>query len=542
MPRSQAKRIALGFVALTAIHTHTAFAEGQTEIEGTPLVTSLEVGESGAQLVTVFDIGEGVGVFEGDILVSLAAGAGSRSSTVQAQSFSIPSLSGRLWPNGTLHYAIDSELSDNTKSRILAAIEHWNTRTPIRIEPRSNQTDYVRFIVAEGCASYVGRFGGEQEIHSGPYCSKGNFIHEIGHTLGLHHEHTRPDRDTYVTIHESNIQSGKELNFNITDENAQRNTSYDYGSIMHYGSHFFSTTGEATIVPKQAGVTIGQRTALSNDDIRGISALYSSSFSVGLELSPQRPMPGLGSTITATIELQNITGSAVESLSASTTLPASVSFQQLNNSTGWSCSSVLQDLICTGPPSLQHGASTHIEVQMLAPSSASALNYSFSFSAERSGVALSNDAVRTLTMTTVNDPPTISLDPLTVIVPINDISAPVARIQADDLNGHTLRAYTITSQSHPGMFQVDADNGDIYATDSSSLNDLNGQTAQVHVTVSDGFADSPTTPVEINMLTTGALNNSLSSGAGGGVFMSFGLLLLLPLRRLRRKAAIITEG
>ena len=38
-------------------------------------------------------------------------------------------------------------------------------------------------------------------------------VHELLHTLGFVHEHTRPDRDNFVEVNTDNIVSGKEGNF-----------------------------------------------------------------------------------------------------------------------------------------------------------------------------------------------------------------------------------------------------------------------------------------------------------------------------------------
>jgi hypothetical protein len=62
---------------------------------------------------------------------------------------------------------------------------------------------------------------------------------------------------------------GKFLKFSDED--------YDYGSVMHYGTHAFSRGFGSTIsaikeVPK--GVQIGQRLTMSDSDVRKINKLY----------------------------------------------------------------------------------------------------------------------------------------------------------------------------------------------------------------------------------------------------------------------------
>ena len=70
-------------------------------------------------------------------------------------------------------------------------------------------------------------------------------VHELLHTLGFVHEHTRPDRDDFISVNMDNIEPGKEKNFEKRPEGTRdffekgsvdsRNTPYDVLSLLHYG-------------------------------------------------------------------------------------------------------------------------------------------------------------------------------------------------------------------------------------------------------------------------------------------------------------------
>ncbi|GFR27862.1 zinc metalloproteinase nas-8, partial [Trichonephila clavata] len=187
----------------------------------------------------------------------------------------------QLWPEGIVYYEIDWKLRD-VKDILEEAFKEYETKTCIRFKPKTPTTkDYIKLTIVTGCWSSVGRRGGEQEISLSEGChDKVSAVHEIGHALGLWHEHSRSDRDDYLEIIWSNIKPGAEQNFLKLKpwENNLLGEEFDYNSIMLYGEYAFAKDKKSmTMKPRKEGVVIGlinDKPGLSESDVRRINKLY----------------------------------------------------------------------------------------------------------------------------------------------------------------------------------------------------------------------------------------------------------------------------
>ena len=132
------------------------------------------------------------------------------------------------------------------------------------------------------CQAYLGATLG-LPIKLDRYCleSVGQLAHELGHIIGLHHEHQRNDRDHYIEILWSNIR-GPHKYGKVHTYYTYASTRYDLGSIMHYSPYnsdavnkslpVFQLRGNVTYAGK-----IGQRDCLSLRDVEAINTLYNCS-------------------------------------------------------------------------------------------------------------------------------------------------------------------------------------------------------------------------------------------------------------------------
>jgi len=199
----------------------------------------------------------------------------------------------KQWPSGVVPYDISAITNTQDQKTITDAMQTlmFAVGTPIAnsqqrtacvfFRPRqATDKTYFKIQYGNGCSAHVGHLTSQQStmtLQQKGCFSSGTIQHELMHVLGFYHEQSRPDRDNFLTINLENVQENMRHNFNkyawgSTVHN--QGSSYDYNSVMHYGTTAFSMNGKPTMVPRQGGVVIGNAKVLSPVDIAEVRHYY----------------------------------------------------------------------------------------------------------------------------------------------------------------------------------------------------------------------------------------------------------------------------
>ncbi|NOX58451.1 MAG: hypothetical protein GXP29_06280 [Planctomycetes bacterium] len=199
-----------------------------------------------------------------------------------------------LWLNNTVPYAFHANTSPSQQADALNAMSLVEGISSMNFVARTTEADYVIFQDAGGNSSFIGRIGGAQMINISNWSTAFVIVHEIMHAMGVFHEQSRSDRDTFVQINSANICqnccSGGPCdgNFDIA-AGASIVGPYDFESVMHYGQCFFSSCANCSANPGACSTItvlppndvmwqnlIGQSTHFSAGDILTIQTMYPS--------------------------------------------------------------------------------------------------------------------------------------------------------------------------------------------------------------------------------------------------------------------------
>lgn len=212
----------------------------------------------------------------------------------------------KTWSNNTVYYTFNSNITRYFYWEIMDAIEQWSSQTQLKFVRATGAKDYVEFILGDdGRYSNVGRIGGRQYINlDRSWADKGTVMHEIGHAIGMIHEHQcwifhNGSNNGALVFKWDNIKSSAKSNYT---QYSKAHDSYSAGvddpnypinSLMIYGSfsNFAIDSSKPVLTYRRYGgfeqTFNAQRSYLSVSDRMAVAKKYGYSYNPATD--PNKP-------------------------------------------------------------------------------------------------------------------------------------------------------------------------------------------------------------------------------------------------------------
>jgi len=175
----------------------------------------------------------------------------------------------RLWTGGVVEFKFYKTFLLEHQLVMKKAMLYITSSTPCVtfVPATSSSVNFVLIIPGAKCASELGMQGGQQMITLNSACFRDGIrvpVHQLLHTLGFVGEHTRPDRDDFITLNVDNIRPGLEhhfakrpygdAEFHTSGSVNHQHTPYDFFSVLHYGPLEGSKDGSSEVINYRFGL------------------------------------------------------------------------------------------------------------------------------------------------------------------------------------------------------------------------------------------------------------------------------------------------
>lgn len=197
----------------------------------------------------------------------------------------------KKWPNGYVPYYFSGAWTATEKAAVRTAMKAYSDVASINFTETTARGSYILKVEkgapAPGCyaagSSTLGYVSAPViTLLPEDVTNQGVLIHELGHTLGFDHEHSRPERGQFISINWSNLTSPVTSIMQQVFTSPTNHTPYDVWSVMHYKSYSTAPAGCTVIDPAKPILTTLKghsilNTKLSSMDIQGLKLTYGSS-------------------------------------------------------------------------------------------------------------------------------------------------------------------------------------------------------------------------------------------------------------------------